>query len=353
MSSLSVDEILKNAVRDPITPNEAIILLKKITSYDKALELFKVATSVRGDEIDNKFKFDGFIGTITRCTTNPPCRYCGRSAKNRSDTFTEPLTLEEIETGAKLIAETGVKCVEIGGGTVWDGAGNKVIEAVKTVKSVAPELKIWVNVGPALSKDDLLKLKELGVIEVCSSLETFNPKVFTETKPGDSMEARKKLAKEIDEVGLGLTSVMMVGLGSSYEDYVNHIFWLKKFKNLSHFPITGFRPIPGTPMENHPMASPIEVAKVGAVARLVLRKVDLSFGGMMNDPRLLPLWIMAGANRAIHLGPHVHRLRQGSWFEIRYSQEVVVKNIGKLQFQNMLPLTTRIVKDMGMEVDVS
>lgn len=197
-----------------------------------------------------------------------------------------------------------------------------------------------------------MKLKGLGVTEVCSSLETFNPAVFTEVKPGDNFDARVKLAKEINDVGLGLTSVMMVGIGSSYEDYVNYIFWLKGFQNISHFPITGFRPVPGTPMENHPVASPLEVARVGAVARLVLRKIDLSFGGIMNDPRLLPLWVMAGANRAIHLGPHVHRPKPGSLFSLRLSNEVAVKVVGKIEFVNMLPLTVRIVKEMGMEVDV-
>ncbi len=96
------------------------------------------------------------------------------------------------------------------------------------------------------------------------------------------------------------------------------------------------------------MANPLEVAKVGAVARLVLRDVDIGFGGMMNDPRLLPLWIMAGGNRAIHLGAHVHRV----WSTpIRHPNTIVEKQ-GDIEFVNMLPLTTRFVKEMGMEVDV-
>lgn len=199
---------------------------------------------------------------------------------------------------------------------------------------------------------DLKQLKRLKVKEVCSSLETINPEVFVKAKPGDDLKARMEFAAKIVEAGLGLTSVMMVGLGSSYEDYVKHIFWLKKLGGLVHFPITGFRPIPGTLMEDRPVASPLEVAKIGAVARLILRDIDISFGGVMNDPRLLPLWIMAGANRAIHLGAHVHRADRGGWFGRKISNEVEVKRVGKLEFVNMLPLTTRIVKDAGMDVDV-
>ncbi len=342
-----LEKVLQEAVSEPLTQDEALYVLNKVQTIEDFLELAKVASKVRDDEVGAVFKFDGFIGSITPCTTNPPCKYCSRSAGNRPDFAEKPITVEEVELGAKLIESTGTKRVELGGGTLWNGAGEKVLEAVKAVKRVS-SMDIWINVGPSLTKDDLIKLKDLGVKEVCSSLETINPEVFKDAKPGDSLEARMKLAEEINEVGLGLKSVMMVGLGSSYEDYVKHIFWLKKFENLSSATVTGLRPIPGTPFQNRPMANPLEVAKVGAVARLVLRDVDVGFGGMMNDPRMLPLWIMAGANRAIHLGAHIHR----AWSTpIRHPNTVVEKH-GEIEFVNMLPLTTRLAKEMGMEVDV-
>ena len=345
------ENVLKNAESTEITKEEALYLFKEANSIEKLTKLFEVASEVRDENKGRVFKFDGFIGSITPCTIDPPCKYCGRASKSRGSSFSAPLTFEEIQIGAKLIAETGVKRVELGGGTVLDGAGDRVIEAVNAVKSTAPMIDIWVNVGPSLSRDALVRLKELEVKEVCSSVETYNPTVFAEVKPGDSREARMKLAREINDVGLGLKSVMMVGIGSTYEDYVDYMFWLKDFKNLSHFPITGFRPGgPGTPLEDRKIALSVEVAKVGAVARLVLRKVDISFGGMMNDPQLLPLWIMAGANRAIHMGPHWHRQR--NWSDQRHSSEIITETIGDMEFSNKLPLTTRIAKSMGMGVDV-
>ncbi|WP_048056279.1 hypothetical protein [Methanocaldococcus fervens] len=92
------------------------------------------------------------------------------------------MTIEEVELAAKLIESTGTKRVEIGGGTLLEGGGEKVIEAVKAIKK-ASSMDVWVNVGPCLNSNDLVKLKELGVIEVCSSLETINPEVFKEVKP--------------------------------------------------------------------------------------------------------------------------------------------------------------------------
>lgn len=345
---MRLEEILKKAIETPPSKDEALYILRRVDDIDKFRELSKVANIVREEERGNVFKIDGFVAPITSCDTDPPCRYCSRARHDMS--MRDPLNEYELELAFNILREeTSVKRVELGGGTLWKGAGDKVIKAVSIAKRVAPEIKIWINVGPSLNRDDLLKLKEMGVIEVCSSLETINPQIFSEAKPGDSLEARIKLAREINEVGLGLTSVMMVGLGSNYEDYVNHIFWLKQFSNLSHFPITGFRPIPGTPFSNRKMASPLEVAKIGAVARLVLRRIDISFGGIMNDPRLIPLWIMAGANRAIHLGPHIHRPSPlwSSW--ARLSGEVRYKRIDNLEFIDLTSLTRRFITEAGME----
>jgi len=352
---MDFDAILKKALKDPIGRDEALYILRKASTWNRFLELCKVASKVRDDEVGTVFKFDGFIGGITRCSTNPPCRYCARASTDRSFVLDKPLTPEEIEVGAKFIAERGCKRVVLGGGTLWEGAGPYVIRAVEIVKRVAPRLGIWVNVGPSITREDLVKLKEMGVLEVCSSLETVNINAFKQAKPGDSFNARLKLMELIEEVGLGLASVMMVGLpGTSYEDYVDHILFLSKFQSIKrgHFPITGFRPIPGTPFESMSAALPVDVAKVGAIARLILRKCDISFGGIMNDPRLLPLWIMAGANRAIHLGAHVHRAsRIWHLFTLKLS-EVEVQRIGDLELVDMLPLTTKIVKQLGMTPDV-
>ena len=227
-------ETLEDVRGREITREEALFLLEETKTYQDLLELFRVASEVRRREAGDIFKFDGFIGPSVPCTTSPPCRYCGRSVRGNSSW--DLLTPEEVAFGAELIEETGTKRVEVGGGTLWSGADDLVLKAVEAVKS-ATNLDIWVNVGPCLSRDALQKLKILGVIEVCSSLETINEKVFMEAKPGDSLQARMEFAKTIKDVGLRLNSVMMVGIGSSNQDYVDHIFWLKEV-GVDHFCIT-------------------------------------------------------------------------------------------------------------------
>jgi len=342
---MEFDEVLAKAVKEEISREEALFLLEETKAIDRYLKLFRAASHVRENEVGNIFKFDGFIGTITPCTTSPPCMYCGRSAS--PELFSNVLTPDEVAIGAQLIEATGTRRVEVGGGTLWSGADSLVLEAVRAVRN-ATKLEVWVNVGPCLSRRTLEELKSLGVTEVCSSLETINEKIFKEVKPGDNFHTRMEFAKTIKETGLKLTSVMMVGIGSSFRDYANHIFWLKEV-GVDHFCITGFNPIPGTPLETRMPASSHEVAKVIAVSRLVLRKADIGIGGIMNDPQLLPLAVMAGASRAIHLGAHVHR--PGRWAQ-RY-RCVESKQLDNLEFVNLLPLTVRIVRSMGMRAEGS
>ncbi len=339
--------VLNKARVNGISRDEALLLLRKIQDYGKIIELLKTASRIRDDYVGRTYKIEGFLSSITPCTTCPPCKYCRRAIGVQD----EPLTMEEIKLGVELIAKTGVKRIEIGGGTVWRGAGSVVLKAVNICRKIAPKLLIRVNVGPSLSINDLIKLKEAGVYEVSSNLETINKEVFKRVKPGDNLEARMKFAKDIDKVGLKISTTIMVGIGSSYEDYVDHIFWLKdNIRNISRISITVLRPIRGTPLENHPMGSLFEALKLGALVRLVLKNIDLSFGGIANDIRLLPLRIMAGDNREVHLSVMVTKRKWNK--QILSPSEQRLENIGSLWFYNALPLLTRMLRELGMEPEV-
>ena len=345
---MEFEEILAKAENEEITKDEALYLFKETGRYDKALKLFEVAGRVRDNEIGNVFKLDGFIGLTTHCTVDPPCRFCWNSSTINNSGFgpENVLTIDEIVEGARLIEETGISMTEIGGGTTVGDSGEKVIEAVKAVKK-ATNLNIWVNVGPALSEDALKELKNLGGVDVTSSFEVnpLNEELFRKIKPGDDLDARKKLANMINDTGLGLNSVLMSGLGESYEDRVDHMFYLKQFENLKYFLCTWFHPVPGTPMANHPPASPLEAAKTAAIARLVFRDIDIHISGYEH----IPLWIMAGVNRVVHAGASVHRVRDGQKWP---ATGVEVKHLNdRLDFVNLLPTTVRLITGAGMEVE--
>lgn len=349
---MKFEEVLEKAKNVEITQEEAFFLFENTERYDKALELFKVASKVREDETGTIYKLDGCLSPITPCTLDPLCKYCFTANPKTAWSTESVLTLEEMSVGAKVIEETGTSSVHLGGGSRLDATGEEVIEAVKAVKTT--NLKIRVNVGPGLSEDTLKELKKLGVDEVGSVLETMNEKLFEETKPGDSFENRKKLAIAINNVGLGLAGGFMVGMNElsddlgtarkvQYEDYVNHMFYVKQFENLRCFIIYGFIPHVGTPLENRLPTAPLEVARATAIARLIFRDIDIDMCGGE-----IPLRVLSGANRSFLDGASVQKK---SAFWGRPAVGGRREQINDIELIDLLPVTTRFIRDAGMDVE--
>lgn len=334
---------MDKAKKEAVTREEALYLFRETENYTKLQELFKVASKVRNDELGVTFRWTGGIATILPCRLEPFCKYCVYFIKKR-----EPLTLDEILKGVKYLEEHGINDFHLSGGTTLGSSGEEVVEIVKAVRSVT-SADLTVNVGAALSQNSIIGLKKLGAKFITSAFETLNEKLFRETKPGDSLEAKKKLAKMVNDVGLGLTSGLLAGLGlgpSRYEDYVDLIFYLKDFQNFRRFYVSRFFPYPGTPMGDHPRCSAMEGAKVIAIARLVFRDVDIgpAAGWSYDD---IPLWIMAGGGNRIG---GIHIMRAPHYRDSWYLHTVLEYREG-MEFRNIMPVATKFLKEAGMSVE--
>jgi len=345
---MDLDNILTKALKEPVNEDEALYILYEVNDWEKLLKLFSIAGKIRDREIGRVYKLEAFIGPITKCTTDPPCRYCSRAIAN---TFQNTIDLRELKIAAKIVKEKGFRRIEIGGGTIWSGAGDLVVKAVETIKQVHPDAILRLNFGPSLSRSDLLKLKKLGVKEIGSNFETMNREVFYKMKPGDNLDRRIELAKEIDSLGIGLSTTILVGIGSSYEDYVKHLFWLKReIKNLSRISFPVLRPHPGGPLKDYPCGSLFDALKLGALSRIIFRNIDIGFGGIANDPRLLYLRIMAGGNREVHIS---FMVTKKPWPRTRFSpSEIRVEQIGNLYVYDAVKYVTRVVRELGFEISM-
>ena len=338
---MDFEEVLEKAGNDEITGEEALFLFQRATTYDSILELFKVASKVREDEVGATFKLDGFIGPINHCIANPPCRYCWNSSNlpEVKSGLGYVLTSDEISQSAKLIAGTGTNAVELGGASFTDE--KLITDSVEVFKS-ASDIDVWVKIGPGFSEKGLRKLKEMDA-SVAVPLEVLNGELFKKAKPGDNLGERERVLSKADNLGMRLATVLLCGLGESREDRVNHLFYLKQFENFNYLLITCFRPIPGTPMSHYPLISPLEGAITGAIARLIFRDIDIHNGAYDQ----IPLCIMSGGNRLVHAGASVHR-RSGVWRTLGAE----VKHINdRLDFVNSLPTTVKFVTGAGMEVE--
>ena len=342
------EAVLQNARERAITREEALFLFDNSKNPVNYARLFETASAVRKEEAGNVFRLDGWMGSNTECKIDPPCKYCRRAIPGR-DLEKWEVRIEDIPKIAEAFKKTGTATVEIGGGTNPETAGPTVIRILRVLRDAG--LNVWVNVGPALEQEHILEMKKLGVEAITSSFETMNEEVFQKIKSGDSLEKRKRLANLINENGVKLVSVLMVGLGESFQDRVNHLFYLADLDNFQWLCVTWLRVYPNSPLEGNIMPpSPIEAARTAAIARLIFRSIDIGVSG----PQHIQLSIMAGSNRLVHAGASLHKKGGfhigGEGFTSGVEHLDVVD--GYL-LSNLLPVTARWVMDAGMEVEPS
>lgn len=342
---MNLQELLEEAKSRRITKNEALYLFKETKSEKSFLKLLETAGYVRDQNVGRKIEFWPFALSANKgCSTNPPCQYCGMASdKVRMGIGDDRIASErEVAKAAKIAEKQGFKGVQLGGGC----SGNQGAEAVTDSKIVKSKtsLKVFVNYGYDMSEQNICRLKELGIEMVGCSFETINQELFSKIKPGDSLEERKRVANLIDENNLGLASGLMIGIGETYEDRVKHLFYLRKFKNLKYVYVSGFYPIPGTPMEAKPPATSVDIAKTIAITRLIHRSAAI--GGSFGRDDQLQLWILAGINhRNIHGMFEPKNRRKGVSWRFKGETKEVSENF---VFVNSLPIYSQMATEIGL-----
>ena len=339
--------ILAEAIDRAVTREEAVFLLENADSPEATAQLFSTASEIRDREAGNLFRLDGFMGGTTRCAINPACLYCGRAIPGR-DLEPWSATPEELAAILQAFKDSGTTTVEIGGGTTPGLCGQVGAALLKEI--IPTGLKCWANYGPALNRDEVLTMKELGVEGLTCSFETINPEAFKVIKPGDSLEKRQELAQLISDCGVNLFSTMMVGVGESLEDRVNHLFYLNDIPNFYKLSISWLKVHPGSPLDGKMVGpSPIEPARVAAIARLLFRDKGIGMAGAQH----IQLSIMAGANRQVHCGVNLHK-KNTHMLSSQGFTKVESREIGEnLVMDNLLPITARWVRAAGMDVEPS
>ncbi len=336
----SFEHILQRSETEEITAEEALFLFTETENYGKAQQLFKTAAFVRDQEKGRRFQWSGGVATILPCTLDPLCSYCPYWVKPSN-----ALTIDEILTGVRYLNEHGITNFHLSGGTTLESDGSDVVSIVEKIREIS-DSEITVNVGAGLSMDSLLALKDLGVTKIGSSFEVINPALFSQFKAGDSLEKKKELARQINDLGLGLGTGMLAGLNlepSRYQDYVDFIFHVKQYENLESVYVSRFFPNKGTPLENHPRCSTIEGARIIAVMRLILRTIDIgpAAGWSYDD---IPVWVNAGGGNRIG-GIHISRVPtyKKPWF-----LHTAVKYENRMEYCNTIPIAGPLLAEVGI-----
>ncbi len=295
---MELNEVLLDALKRPVTREEALFLFQSTETEEHKTRLFETARAVRKAESEDVFRFSGGIASVLPCRLRPLCSYCPYWRKIDQ----KPLPVEAIVAGARYFHKEGVREFHLSGGTTLGSEGKDVLEIVKSIYDAGlHDMKIMVNCGAAMSIDSMKQLKEWGVVSIGAVFEITNPEVFKRVKPGDDLEKKMQFAWDIQKAGLAMSSGMMAGLGpreTRYEDYVNTLFDIAQFPHLNSVYISKFTPDPVLPMYEWEACSEEEAARLVAIARLVYRSINVTTAaGWTEEERIQGM--MAGAGNSL------------------------------------------------------
>ena len=227
------------------------------------------------------------------------CKYCPQSAHFNVDIKKEKLMdFSDLKTAAFKAKKNGADrfCM----GAAWkklnDGPElDSVLDMIKEVKSLG--LEACVTLG-SVSYSQARKLKEAGLDAYNHNIDT-SPDFYKKIISTRTFEERLETIKNISDAGISVCCGGIIGMGETWEDRAK---MLEVLVNLTpppeSVPLNALVPVKGTPLENQPPVSPLEIVRMVATTRIVLPKtrVRLSAGrkNFSNETQLLCL--LAGAN---------------------------------------------------------
>ena len=289
-----IDEILNKAKQGKEITDDEFLELLNIDDNEELEKLFEIACDIR-DSQSKVIKLTSTVHLTNKCLIQPRCEYCGFAEETSSTGYYNAFykSNEEILTAVKSIQEAHIPRVSCSGG--YGFKGKQAVNACKIVKENS-NLEILVNVGGDLTERSVNDLANLGVDTICCNLETINEDVFYQRKPGDSLDQRILTCKRVSDVGVGLSSGLLLGLGESKEDRIKHLRYLSNFKTLEEIPIMGFNPYPDTPMADYPAFPLKEQLKMVAITRIMYPEITITMPTPTVGPENVEFSLKAGAN---------------------------------------------------------
>jgi biotin synthase len=206
------------------------------------------------------------------------CHYCSQSKISSAEIEKYPLMAQEkILQAADRAAElkAGTFCFVISGRSPSESVFNRVLEAVRTVKS-KHDLKVCACLG-LLSEEQTCRLAEAGVDRVNHNLNTsenYHPQICTTHTFGD----RVATIKNVQTAGITTCSGGIIGMGESDDDVIDLAYSLREL-NVTSVPINFLIPIPGTPLAHLNELNPRRCLRILCLFRLILPSQEIRIAG--------------------------------------------------------------------------
>jgi biotin synthase len=329
-----INKILNKSLEGENLQKEELLKLFSANSPEEIQLIMDTAAKIRNQK-SKKIKLTSTVHLTNVCQVTPKCKYCGFAARTSSEGYYHPFYKKEDEIlkAALSVEDSGIPRISCSGAHGYHG--QQAVTAAKVVKENT-SLELLVNVGSDLNNESLTELSHYETDTVCCNLETVNKNIFHELKPGEKLKDRIKICEMVSELNLELSSGLLIGIGESYEDRVNHLFFLKKFSSLGEIPIMGFNPYQDTPMANHPPCSLEEQMKTIAITRIMYHDIRITVPTPTIGPENIKYSLMAGADNLATVIPD------------QYPSDV--KGVGSPTYGNLKEVV-EIVESIGLKTE--
>ncbi|MDI6617444.1 MAG: [FeFe] hydrogenase H-cluster radical SAM maturase HydG [Clostridiales bacterium] len=187
-SKADVRSVLKKAeTQVRLEPEETAILIQ---NKDKEMieDMYALANKLKRKVYGDRIVFFAPLYISDKCANN--CKYCGYRSSN-TKIQRKTLTMEEIEEEVRIMISEGQKRTVLVYGESPETSADFIAESVRHVYSVKSEhgeiRRANINCAP-LSRDELKKLKKVGIGTFQVFQETYNHQTYREVHPQNTIK---------------------------------------------------------------------------------------------------------------------------------------------------------------------
>lgn len=265
---------LENLAQEGISPEVAceIFAMSELEFFEHVLPLAK---TLRERAFGNEISFCSIVNAKSGACVES-CSFCAQSNtyKGAQAPVYPLMSAEKILEKAKEaegFGATEFSIVTSGRGMTKKQELDTMVDAIQKIREQT-DVETCASLG-LMSREDLLRLKEAGMINYHHNIETarsYFPNIVT----SHTWEEEVATVKNAKALGFQVCCGGIFGMGESVEQRVEFIYQLKDIDPDS-IPINFLNPRPGTPLADRHDLTPLDCLKIIAVLRLAMPMKEL------------------------------------------------------------------------------
>ena len=256
-----------------ISQDEALALL----TYADKDELYAAANEIRLHFRGDKMEMCSILNAKSgKCTQD--CKWCSQSMFHNTNVEEyELVDLKVAEKQARENAEKGVHKFSLvtSGRAISNKNLDQLCGVYKNIQKTTP-IKLCASMG-LLNKSQLEKLKESGVEHYHCNIETA-PSFFPQLVSSHTIEEKIRTIQYAQELGMGVCSGGIIGMGETPEQRIEMAFTLKELK-IESIPINILMQVEGAALQVDTPISDEEILTAFALFRFINPTANIRLAG--------------------------------------------------------------------------